>query len=58
MQKRVAIWGTFAALLVGFWLIIALWAMRDGDAKDKKAPEFDPSMFDKFKHGFPPPEEP
>jgi hypothetical protein len=58
MQKRVAIWGTFAAFLLGMWLIIAFWAIREGGAKEKKDPGFDPSMFEKFKHDFPMPDEP
>ena len=58
MQKRVMIWGTFAAFLLGLWLIIAFWAIGEGGTKDKKEPDFDPSMFENFKHGFPEPDGP
>jgi hypothetical protein len=56
MQKRGMIWGIFAAFLLGLWLIIAVLATREGDAKEKKEPGFDPSMFEKFKHDFPEPD--
>jgi hypothetical protein len=58
MQRRVVIWGTFAAFLLGLWLIIAIWAIREGGVTEKKDSGFDPSMFEKFKHEFPPPDEP
>ncbi len=58
MKNRLAIWGTFAAFLLGMWLIIAFWAIREGGAKEKKEPGFDPSMFDQFKHPIPEPDGP
>jgi hypothetical protein len=58
MQKRVMMWGTFAGFLLGLWLLIAIWAIREGGAKEKKEPDFDPSIFEKFKHGMPEPDEP
>ena len=53
MQNRLRLWGGFAALLVTFWLLIVIWVVREGGAKDNI---FDKSMFEKFHGGFPPPE--
>lgn len=58
MQKRVMLWGTFAGFLLGLWLLIAIWAVREGGTKEKMEPAFDPSMFKNFEHGMPEPDEP
>jgi hypothetical protein len=55
MQSRLRLWGGFAALFVAFWLLIVVWAIREGGTKDKKDNSFDKSMFEKFHGGFPEP---
>ena len=54
MQNRLRLWVGFAALLVTFWLLIVIWVVREGGAKDKKIDTLD--MLKKFHGGFPPPE--